>query len=116
MIVVPCSMKILAAVRMGYDADLISRAAGVTLKERRSLVLVACETPLSDVHLENMLGVSRAGAVLFPPVMAFYTQPRSVADMVDQSVKRMVDLLGLGLAEDDDDEELRWSGFEWGKK
>ncbi|KAH6680081.1 flavoprotein [Plectosphaerella plurivora] len=116
MIVVPCSMKTLAAVRMGYDADLISRAAGVTLKERRRLVLAVRETPLNDVHLENMLGVSRAGAVLFPPVMAFYTQPRCIADMVDQSVKRMVDLLGLGLAEHDDDEELRWSGFEWAKK
>jgi len=113
MVVVPCSMKTLAAVRMGYDADLISRAAGVTLKERRRLVLVARETPLADAHLDNMLAVTRAGAVVFPPVMAFYTRPRTVAEMVEQSVGRMVDLLDLGIEEHDEDGGLRWEGFDW---
>ncbi|KAG7289268.1 hypothetical protein NEMBOFW57_005633 [Staphylotrichum longicolle] len=113
MIVVPCSMKTLAAVRLGYDADLVARAAGVALKERRRLVLVARETPLSDAHLDNMLAVTRAGAVVFPPVMAFYTRPRTVAEMVEQSVGRMVDLLDLGIEKHDEDGKLRWEGFDW---
>jgi len=112
MIVVPCSMKTLAAIRIGYDSDLITRAAGVSLKERRKLVLAARETPLSTIHLENMLEVTRAGAMVFPPVMAFYTRPKSVNDMVAQSVMRMVDCLGLG-NEESVDEEGRWTGFDW---
>lgn len=115
MIVVPCSMKTLAGIRIGYDNDLITRAAGVTLKERRKLVLVARETPLSSIHLENMLEVTKAGGVIFPPVMAFYTRPKCVADMVEQSVRRMVDCLGIG-AEKDDEEEGRWTGFDWTRK
>ncbi|KAH7126439.1 flavoprotein [Dactylonectria estremocensis] len=115
MIVVPCSMKTLAGIRMGYDSDLIVRAASVTLKERRRLVLVARETPLSSIHLENMLEVTKANAVIFPPVMAFYTRPNSVQDLVDQSVLRMIDLLGLGL-EEKTDEDIRWSGFDWERK
>lgn len=115
MIVVPCSMKTLAGIRMGYDNDLIVRAASVTLKERRRLVLVARETPLSTIHLENMLEVTKANAVVFPPMMAFYTRPKSVQDLVDQSVMRMIDLLDLGIEEGD--EESRWNGFDWeGKK
>jgi 4-hydroxy-3-polyprenylbenzoate decarboxylase len=112
MIVVPCSMKTLAAVRIGYDNELISRAAGVTLKERRRLVLVARETPLSSIHLENMLEVTRAGAVVFPPVMAFYTRPQSVEEMVQQSVRRMIDALDLELG----DHDARWKGFDWATK
>ena len=100
---------------MGYDSDLITRAAGVTLKERRRLVIAARETPLSSIHLENMLEVTRAGAVIFPPVMAFYTKPASVQDMVDQSVMRMIDLLDLRLDEHDESGE-RWNGFQWAKK
>jgi 4-hydroxy-3-polyprenylbenzoate decarboxylase len=115
MIVVPCSMKTLAGIRMGYDSDLITRAAGVALKERRKVVLVARETPLSSIHLENMLEVTRAGAVIFPPVMAFYTRPKSVQDMVKQSVTRMVDCLGL-TSEEHDAEEGRWAGFDWASK
>jgi 4-hydroxy-3-polyprenylbenzoate decarboxylase len=116
MIVVPCSMKTLAAIRIGYDSDLITRAASVILKDRRRLVLVARETPLSTIHLENMLEVTRAGAVVFPPVMTFYTRPTGVEDMVAQSVMRMVDCLGL-VGEHDLDTEARWTGFDWeGKK
>ncbi|KAH7096086.1 flavoprotein [Paraphoma chrysanthemicola] len=116
MIVVPCSMKTLAGIRIGYDSDLITRAAGVALKERRKLVLVARETPLSTIHLENMLEVTRAGAVVFPPVMAFYTRPKGIEGMVKQSVTRMVDCLNLA-SEEHDEEDGRWAGFDWeGKK
>jgi 4-hydroxy-3-polyprenylbenzoate decarboxylase len=115
MIVVPCSMKTLAGIRMGYDNDLITRAASVTLKERRRLVLVARETPLSSIYLENMLEVTKAGAVLFPPVMAFYTRPKSVHEMVTQSVKRMIDLLDLNV-EEHEACDGRWNGFDWKSK
>ena len=114
MIVVPCSMKTLAGIRIGYDSDLITRAAGVVLKERRKLVLVARETPLSSIHLDNMLEVTKAGAVVFPPVMAFYTRPKGIGDMVAQSVMRMVDCLDL--ASKEDDTEGRWRGFDWDGK
>ncbi|KAF2496465.1 Phenylacrylic acid decarboxylase [Lophium mytilinum] len=117
MIVVPCSMKTLAGIRMGYDNDLITRSAGVTLKERRRLVLVARETPLSSIHLENMLEVTRAGAVVFPPMMTFYTKPKAIQDMVEQSVRRMIDLLDLGFEDHiHADGDGRWNGFEWKKK
>jgi 4-hydroxy-3-polyprenylbenzoate decarboxylase len=112
MIIVPCSMKTLAAIRIGYDNELISRAASVTLKERRRLVLVVRETPLSSIHLDNMLEVTRAGAIVFPPVMAFYTRPQSVEEMVQQSVRRMIDALDLELG----DHNTIWKGFNWAKK
>ncbi|KAL4804042.1 Phenylacrylic acid decarboxylase [Aspergillus unguis] len=95
MIVVPCSMKTLAAISTGFCDDLISRSADVVLKERRRLVLVARETPLSEIHLRNMLDVTRAGAVVFPPVPAFYIRPGSVEELVEQSVGRVLDLFGL---------------------
>ncbi|OJD33785.1 3-octaprenyl-4-hydroxybenzoate carboxy-lyase [Diplodia corticola] len=95
MIVVPCSMKTLAAVRAGYCDDLISRSADVSLKEGRRLVMVVRETPLSAVHLDNMAFLQRAGATIFPPVPAFYTRPKTIADLVDQSVGRMLDSLGI---------------------
>ncbi|KAF4420569.1 3-octaprenyl-4-hydroxybenzoate carboxy-lyase [Fusarium acutatum] len=116
MIVVPCSMKTLAGIRMGYDNDLIVRAASVTLKERRRLVLVARETPLTSIYLENMLKVTKAGAVVFPPVMAFYTRPSSINDMVQQSVMRMIDLLDFEVIDGDMQDEARWSGFDWADK
>lgn len=106
MIVVPCSMKTLTGIRMGYCDDLITRAADVTLKERRKLVLVARETPLSDIHLENMLTVTRSGAIIFPPVPAFYTRPRTLEDVGDQSVGRMLDVFHL-----DTGDFERWGGF-----
>jgi 4-hydroxy-3-polyprenylbenzoate decarboxylase len=95
MVVAPCSMKTLAAIRAGFEADLVARAAGVTLKERRPLILVARETPLSPIHLENMLAVSRAGATIMPPVPAFYTRPASVQDIVEHTASRVLDQLGL---------------------
>ncbi|KAL2844082.1 Phenylacrylic acid decarboxylase [Aspergillus pseudoustus] len=115
MIVVPCSMKTLAGIRMGYDDDLTTRAASVTLKERRRLVIVARETPLSSIHLENMLQLTHAGAVVFPPVMAFYTRPKNIQEMVEQSVTRMIDLLDLGL-EGHSEQGERWTGFGWEAK
>lgn len=110
MIIVPCSMKTLAAVRCGLGEDLIARAADVSLKEDRKLVLAVRETPLNDIHLENMLALRRAGAVIFPPVPAFYMQPKSLDDIIDQSVGRMLDSLGIFT-----DTCPRWEGFERGK-
>jgi 4-hydroxy-3-polyprenylbenzoate decarboxylase len=97
MVVVPCSMKTLAAIRVGYGESLIARAADVTLKERKPLVLVPRETPLSEIHLENMLALARMGVVMAPPVPAFYHRPASVEDIVDHTVARLLDQLGLEL-------------------
>ena len=110
MIVVPCSMKTLAGIRIGYCDDLVSRAADVTLKERRRLVMVVRETPFSDIHLENMLSLSRSGAILFPPMPAFYTRPKTLADVEDQSVGRMIDMFHL-----DTGDFERWTGMNWSK-
>lgn len=106
MIIAPCSMKTLAAVRSGFCDDLISRAADVSMKEGRKLTLVVRETPLSDIHLDNMLFLRRAGAVIFPPVPAFYTRPSSLDDLVNQSVGRILDSVGLKI-----DGFERWEGF-----
>ncbi|MFC0549003.1 UbiX family flavin prenyltransferase [Kutzneria chonburiensis] len=95
MVVCPCSMKTLAAIRMGYGDNLITRAADVTLKERRRLVLVAREAPLSEIHLENMHYLARAGAVIFPPTIAYYTKPNSVDDVTDQIAGRVLDQLDI---------------------
>ncbi len=94
MAVVPCSMKTLAAIACGFADDLIHRVADVTLKERRRLVLVPREAPLSSIHLENMLKLSNLGVVILPPVPAFYTHPRSVDDVVDHVVARVLDQFG----------------------
>src|SRR5262249_24176521 len=88
MIIPPCSMKTLAASRHGYGETLICRAADVVLKERRKLVLLARESPFSETHLENMLALTRMGAVILPPVPAFYNQPQSVDDIVRHIVGR----------------------------
>jgi 4-hydroxy-3-polyprenylbenzoate decarboxylase len=95
MVIVPCSMKTLAAVRVGYGNGLIARAADVTIKERRPLVLVPRESPLSEIHLENMLALARMGVTIIPPMPAFYNKPRSVDDIVDHIVVRILDQLGL---------------------
>jgi len=95
MIVVPCSMKTLAEVATGVTGTLLSRAADVTLKERRRLVLIPRETPLHAMHLRNMLTVTEMGGVIAPPVPAFYNRPESLDDVVDHLVARALDLFGL---------------------
>jgi 4-hydroxy-3-polyprenylbenzoate decarboxylase len=95
MIIAPCSMKSLAAIANGISENLIHRAADVTLKEGRELLLMARETPLSVIHLENMLRVARAGALVVPPVPAFYARPRSLEDMIDHTVGRVLDHFGI---------------------
>jgi 4-hydroxy-3-polyprenylbenzoate decarboxylase len=105
MVVAPCSMRTLAAIATGNGTNLIHRAADVTLKERRRLVLVPREAPLSEIHLEHMLRLSRMGAVIFPPVPAFYARPATLDDAVDHTVMRVLDQLGLH-----QDAAGRWSG------
>jgi flavin prenyltransferase len=95
MAVCPCSMGTLAAIASGLADNLIARAADVMLKERKRLVLVPRETPLSAIHLENMLRLSRAGAVILPPVPGFYARPSSVEELVDFVVARVLDHLGV---------------------
>ncbi|MBA3343053.1 MAG: UbiX family flavin prenyltransferase [Gemmatimonadaceae bacterium] len=95
MVVCPCSMGTLSAISVGASRSLIERAADVALKERRKLVLVPRETPLSAIHLANMLRLARAGAVVLPAAPAFYTRPSSVSDMVDFVVARVLDQLGV---------------------
>ena len=95
MIVAPCSMRTIAAVANGLEDNLVQRAAAVHLQERRRLVLLARESPLSAIHLDNMLRVAKAGAVVAPPVPAFYAKLRTLDDMVDHTVGRALDLLGL---------------------
>lgn len=111
MAVLPCSMKTLAAIRSGYCDDLISRAADVSIKENRKLMLAVRETPLSDIHLDNMLFLRRAGAIIFPPVPAFYTRPNSLDDIIMQSVGRMLDCFEIYT-----DDFARWNGFEKPKR
>lgn len=95
MVVCPCTMGTLAAIAAGLSKDLIERAADVALKEGRKLILVPRETPFSQIHLENMLRLARAGAVILPPNPAFYNHPQSVQDMVDFVVARILDQLGV---------------------
>jgi phenylacrylic acid decarboxylase len=107
MIIVPCSMKTLAAVNSGYCDDLVARAADVMLKERRRLVLAVRETPLSEIHLRNMLEVTRAGAIICPAMPAFYTRPDSIDDLVNQMIGRILDLFDI-----DTGDFQRWNGIE----
>ena len=95
MVVAPCPMRTLAAVANGLSDNLITRAADVMLKERRRLVLMVRESPLNLAHLRNMISVTEMGGIIFPPVPGFYQRPQSVAEMVDHSVSRVLDLLGL---------------------
>ena len=105
MVVVPCSMRTLAAVAHGLGENLIHRAADVILKERRRLVLAVREAPLSDIHLENMLKLSRMGVVIFPPVPAFYNHPQTLDDMVTHVAMRVLDQFGIDVPG-----MPRWSG------
>jgi len=105
MVVAPCSVRTLAAIAHGTGDHLVHRAADVILKERRKLVLLVRETPLSEVHLENMLKLARMGVTVMPPMPAFYNHPQTLDDMVDHLVARMLDQFGIeaGLAK-------RWTG------
>src|ERR671930_2305726 len=105
MVVIPCSVRTLGAIANGYGEHLVHRAADVVLKERRQLVLVVRETPLSEVHLENMLKLSRMGAVIFPPVPAFYHHPQTVDDVVNHIVGRVLDQFAIPAPF-----EKRWAG------
>lgn len=96
MIVAPCSMRSLAAIAHGLDDNLLTRAAGVQLKERRPLVLLAREAPLTLAHLRNMTAVSEMGGIILPPVPAFYLGHETIAQAVDQIAARAIDLLGVG--------------------
>ncbi len=95
MIVAPCSMKTLSSIANGYDGTLVSRAASVTIKESRKLVLMTRETPLSAIHLENMLKLARLGIVILPPVTEFYTKPQSIDDIVNHVVGKCLDQFNI---------------------
>ena len=107
MYVAPCSMKTLAGIATGLADNLITRAADVTLKERRRLLLLTRETPLNLVHLRNMVTVTEMGAIVMPPVPAFYAGPQSIDDIVQHTVSRMLDAFGLNPGNG----IRRWSGL-----
>ena len=106
MIIAPCSVRTLAAIAQGHGDNLVHRAADVILKERRKLVLMVREAPLSDIHLENMLKLSRMGVIVTPPVPAFYTNPQTLDDVINHIVMRALDALGIHL-----DVASRWDGI-----
>jgi 4-hydroxy-3-polyprenylbenzoate decarboxylase len=106
MVIAPCSMRTLAAVAHGLSDNLLTRAADVTLKERRRLLLMVRETPFNLAHLRNMIAVTEMGAIVFPPLPAFYHHPASVDEMVAESVERVLVLLGFAAAQ-----PREWAGL-----
>ncbi len=110
MVIAPCSMKTLAEIAMGMSTNLLTRAADVTLKERRRLVLMVRETPFNRAHLKNMLAVTEMGGIIAPPLPAFYARPESLDDIVDHSVGRILDLFDI-----DNDLAGRWDELREGR-
>jgi polyprenyl P-hydroxybenzoate/phenylacrylic acid decarboxylase-like protein len=106
MVIAPCSMKTLSAMAHAHADDLVSRAADVVLKERRRMVLLPRETPLNLAHLRNMVAATEMGAIVYPPVPAFYARPKSIDDMVAHTVARVLDLFGIH-----SDKLARWQGI-----
>jgi flavin prenyltransferase len=106
MVVAPCSMKSLASIAHGLSDNLLTRAADVTLKERRRLVLMVRETPFNLAHLRNMTSVTEIGGIVFPPLPAFYHRPQSIDELIDDTVERVLALLGVEAAE-----PRSWSGL-----
>jgi len=106
MVVAPCSMKSLAAIAHGLGDNLLTRAADVTLKERRRLVLMVRETPLNLAHLRNMVAVTEMGGIVFPPLPAFYHRPTTLDEIVDDTVERVLGLIGVASAQ-----PRSWSGL-----
>jgi 4-hydroxy-3-polyprenylbenzoate decarboxylase len=106
MVVAPCSMKSLAAIAHGFGDNLLTRAADVMLKERRRLVLMVRETPFNLAHLRNMTAVTEMGGVVFPPLPAFYQRPATIDEMVDDTVERVIEMLGV-----DGASPRRWNGL-----
>jgi 4-hydroxy-3-polyprenylbenzoate decarboxylase len=106
MIIMPCSMKTISGIATGYADNLMLRSADVTLKQRRPLVLVARETPLNLIHLRNMVTVTEAGAIVMPAAPAFYTKPKSVDDLIDHMVGKVLDIFRI-------EHELyeKWGGY-----
>jgi 4-hydroxy-3-polyprenylbenzoate decarboxylase len=105
MVIAPCSVRTLAAIAHGFGDNLVHRAADVVLKERRKLVLAVREAPLSEIHLEHMLKLSRMGAIIAPPVPAFYSRPSTLDEMINYSAARLLDQFGIHLDVD------RWPGL-----
>ncbi|MFZ2986801.1 UbiX family flavin prenyltransferase [Ideonella sp.] len=106
MVIAPCSMKTLASVAHGFGDNLLTRAADVTLKERRRLILMVRETPFNLAHLRNMTAVTEMGGIIFPPLPAFYHRPQTIAELINDTVERVIDLMQVGRAA-----PKRWTGL-----